>query len=162
MHESQSLANPPRRKEGLGKRTIPEEIPHLDYVFGEWVERIDEGTVIRLAPEQWNAILFNGRSIYTNKEEELRPRVRVGNQPLNHRHVFPRDQPVEVRFRDKLQPEDRFKVISGKGEAMLIAQNHDTNEMPKTGGIQLAYRYLEAVQHTDYDFRNRKPQMTAY
>ena len=63
-----------------------------------------------------------------------------------------------MRFRNKLQPEDRFKVVSGKGEAMLIAQDHNANEMLKTGGIQLAYRYLEAVQHTDYDFRDQKPQ----
>ncbi|KAF3575146.1 hypothetical protein F2Q69_00059793 [Brassica cretica] len=45
---------------------------------------------------------------------------------------------------------------------MFIAQDHDTNEMLKTGGIHLAYRYLEAVQHTDYDFRDRKPLTTAH
>ncbi|KAF2584393.1 hypothetical protein F2Q70_00035670 [Brassica cretica] len=105
------------------------EIPHFDHVFGECEKRVDEGTVIRLAPEQWDAIL---------------------------------DQPIEVRFRNKLQPKDRFKVVSGKGETMLIAQDHDANEMLKTGGIQLAYRYLETVQHTDYDFRDRKPQATVH
>ncbi|KAF3574663.1 hypothetical protein F2Q69_00059697 [Brassica cretica] len=45
---------------------------------------------------------------------------------------------------------------------MLIAQDHDANEILKTGGIQLAYRYLEAVQHMDYDFRDRKPQTKAH
>ena len=145
MHESQRLADSPRRKEDPEKWTIPEEIPHFDHVFGEWVKWVDERPVIRLPPEQWDAILFDGCIVYTNKEEELRPRVRVGNKPLNHRHIFPTDQPVEVSFRNKLQPEDRFKVVSGKGEAMLIAQDHDANEMLKTGGIQLAYRYLETV-----------------
>ena len=67
-----------------------------------------------------------------------------------------------MQFRDKLHPEDRFKVVSGKGEAMLIAQDYDANEMLKTVGTQLAYRYLEAVQHTDYDFRDRKAQTTAH
>ncbi|KAF2581849.1 hypothetical protein F2Q70_00011709 [Brassica cretica] len=159
MHESQRLADSPRRKEGPKKCTIPEEIPHFDHVFGEWVKRVDEGTVIRPAPEQEDAILLDGGGVYTDKEEELRPRVRVGN---NHRHIFLRDQPVEVRFRNKLQAEDRFKVVSGKGKAMLIAQDHDANEMLKTGGIQLADRYLETVQHTDYDFRDRKPLTTAH
>ncbi|KAF2620666.1 hypothetical protein F2Q68_00039307 [Brassica cretica] len=145
MHESKRLADSPRRKEGPEKRTIPEEIPHFDHVFEEWEKRVDEWTAIRLAPEQWDAILFDGRGVYTDKEEELRPRVRGRNKPLNHRHIFPRDQPVEVRFRNKLQPKNRFKVVNGKGEAMLIAQDHDANEMLKTGGIQLAYRYLETV-----------------
>ncbi|KAF3603131.1 hypothetical protein F2Q69_00036177 [Brassica cretica] len=45
---------------------------------------------------------------------------------------------------------------------MLIAQDHDANEMLETGGIQLAYRYLETIQHTDDDFRNRKQQTTAH
>ena len=62
-----------------------------------------------------------------------------------------------MRLRDKLQPKDRFEVISGKGETMLITQDHNADEMLKTGGIQLAYRYSETVQHTDYDFRNQKP-----
>ncbi|KAF2619862.1 hypothetical protein F2Q68_00038940 [Brassica cretica] len=98
MHKSQRLADSPRRKEGPEKRTIPKKIPHFDHVFGEWEKRVDEGTVIRLAPEQWDAILFNGCSVFTDKEEELRPQVRVGNKTLNHRHIFPRDQSVEVRF----------------------------------------------------------------
>ena len=66
-----------------------------------------------------------------------------------------------MRLRDKLQPKDRFKMVSGKGETMLVAQDHDADEILKAGGIQLAYRYLETVQHTDYDFRNRKPQTAA-
>ncbi|KAF3553971.1 hypothetical protein F2Q69_00015189 [Brassica cretica] len=45
---------------------------------------------------------------------------------------------------------------------MLIAQDHDPSEMLETGGIQLAYRYLETIQHTDDDFRNRKPQTTVH
>ncbi|KAF3494993.1 hypothetical protein DY000_02052926 [Brassica cretica] len=161
MHKSQRLTDSPRRKEGPEKQTIPKEISHFNHFFGEWEKRVDEGTVIRLAPKQWVVILFDGCSIYTDKEEELWPRVGVGNKPLNHRNIFPRDQPVEVRFRNKLQPKNRFKVVSGKGETMLRAQDHDANEMLKTGGIQLAFRYLETVQHTDYDFRDQKPQTTA-
>ncbi|KAF3518758.1 hypothetical protein DY000_02058482 [Brassica cretica] len=53
-------------------------------------------------------------------------------------------------------------MVSGKGDTMLVAQDHDADEMLKAGGIQLAYRYLETVQHTDYDFRNRKPQTAAH
>ncbi|KAF3585328.1 hypothetical protein F2Q69_00029031 [Brassica cretica] len=34
-------------------------------------------------------------------------------------------------------------MVSGKGETMLVAQDHDADEMLKAGGIQLAYRYLE-------------------
>ena len=92
-----------------------------------------------------------------DEEEELRPRVGVGNKPLDHRHICPRDQPIEVWLRDKLQSKDRFKVISSKGETMLVAQDHNADEMLKTGGIQQAYRHSEMVQNTDYDFRNRKP-----
>ena len=43
----------------------------------------------------------------------------------------------------------------------LIAQDHHANEMLETGGIPLAHRYLETIQHTDDDLRNRKPQMAA-
>ena len=67
-----------------------------------------------------------------------------------------------MRLRDKLQPKDRFKMVSGKEETMLVAQDHDADEMLEAGGIQMAYRYLEIVQHTDYDFRNRKSQTTAH
>ncbi|KAF2585028.1 hypothetical protein F2Q70_00035966 [Brassica cretica] len=162
MHESQRLVDSPRRKEGPEKQTIPEEIPHFDHVFGKWGKRVDQGTVIRLAPERWDVILFDRCSVYTGEEEELRPRVKVGNKPLNHRHICPRDQPVEVRLRDKLQPKDRFKVVSGKGEAMLVAQDHNADEMLKAGGVQLSYRYFETVQHTDYNLRNRKPQRAAH
>ena len=45
---------------------------------------------------------------------------------------------------------------------MLITQDHNTNEMLETGGLLLAYRYPETIQHTDYDFRNRKPQTTVH
>ncbi|KAG5375959.1 hypothetical protein IGI04_040555 [Brassica rapa subsp. trilocularis] len=40
--------------------------------------------------------------VYTNKEEKLLPRVEVGDEPLNHRHKAPRDQPILVRILDEL------------------------------------------------------------
>ena len=97
-----------------------------------------------------------------DKEEEPLPRVKVGDKSFDHRHVVPRGQPVIIRLRNKLQPKDRFKVIGGKGQTMLITQDHNANEMLEIDGIQLADRYLEAIQHTDDDFRNREPQTAAH
>ncbi|KAF2592199.1 hypothetical protein F2Q70_00043254 [Brassica cretica] len=50
-HESQRLADSPRRKEGPEKRTISKEILNFIHVFGEWEKRVDAGTDIRLAPK---------------------------------------------------------------------------------------------------------------
>ncbi|KAF2618576.1 hypothetical protein F2Q68_00040313 [Brassica cretica] len=45
---------------------------------------------------------------------------------------------------------------------MLVAQDQDSNEVLDAKGIQLAYRHLETIQHTDDNFRNREPQATAH
>ncbi|KAF3541481.1 hypothetical protein F2Q69_00022640 [Brassica cretica] len=89
-------------------------------------------------------------------------KLEINHKSLDHRHVVPRGQPVIIWLRNKLQPKERFKVIGRKGQTVLITQDHNANEMLETDGIQLAYRCLEAIQHTDDDFRNRKPQMAAH
>ncbi|KAF2608809.1 hypothetical protein F2Q68_00044266 [Brassica cretica] len=53
-------------------------------------------------------------------------------------------------------------MISGKGNTVFETQDYNANKVLKTGGGQLAYRYLEAVQHTDNDLWDRKPQATAH
>ena len=45
---------------------------------------------------------------------------------------------------------------------MLIAQDQDSNEVLNGKEIQLAYRHLETIQHTDDNFGNREPQATAH
>ena len=45
---------------------------------------------------------------------------------------------------------------------MLVAQNQDSNEVLNDKGIQLAYRHLETIQHTDDNFGNRESQATAH
>ena len=76
--------------------------------------------------------------------------------------MVPRDQPVIVRLRDELQSKERFEVVGGKGETMLITQDHNADEMLEAGRIQLAYRYLKTIKHTDDDFWNREPQTAAH
>ncbi|KAF3573368.1 hypothetical protein F2Q69_00059181 [Brassica cretica] len=76
--------------------------------------------------------------------------------------MVPRGQPVIVRLRNKLQFKERFEVLGGKGETMLITQDHNADEMLEAGRIQLAYRYLKTIKHTDDDFRNREPQTAAH
>ncbi|KAF2539679.1 hypothetical protein F2Q68_00021209 [Brassica cretica] len=109
-----------------------------------------------------DATLFDGRGAYTDKEEKLLPRVEVGEKPLDHRHEIPRDQSVLVRLRDDLQPKERFEVVDVEGETVLVAQDHDANEVLDTDGVPLTYRYLKAIQHADDDFGNQKPQAAAH
>ena len=45
---------------------------------------------------------------------------------------------------------------------MLVAQDQDSNEVLDAKGIQLAYRHLETIQHTDNNFGNREPQVTLH
>ena len=45
---------------------------------------------------------------------------------------------------------------------MLIAQDQDSNEVLNSKEIQLAYRHLETIQHTDDNFGNQEPQATAH
>ncbi|WZZ36175.1 hypothetical protein YC2023_019576 [Brassica napus] len=80
----QDLPNPLRRKRSPEEGTVPEKIPHRNDVLRERSRRVDEGTIIWQPPEQWKATLFDGCSVYTNKEKELLPRVEVRNELLNH------------------------------------------------------------------------------
>ena len=70
--------------------------------------------------------------------------------------MVPRDQPIIFRLRDELQSKERFEVVGGKGEPMLITQDHNSNEMLETGRIQLAYRYFKTIKHKDDVLRNRE------
>ncbi|KAF2579420.1 hypothetical protein F2Q68_00003780 [Brassica cretica] len=119
-------------RKSAGETTVPEQIPHRNNVLRKRSKRIDEWTIVRQPPEQWDTTLFNGRSVYTNEEEKLLPRV------------------------------ERFEVIDGMGETMLVAQDQDSNEVLDTKGIQFAYRHLETIQHTDDNFGNQEPQTTAH
>ena len=62
-----------------------------------------------------------------------------------------------VRIFDELKPQKHFKMIDGKGKAMLVAQDQDPNKMLNGKGSQLAYRNLETVQHSDEDFGDWEP-----
>ena len=62
-----------------------------------------------------------------------------------------------VRIFDELKPQKRFKMIDGKGKAMLVAQDQDPNKMLNGERSQLAYRNLETVQHSDEDFGDWEP-----
>ena len=41
-----------------------------------------------------------------------------------------------VRIFDELKPQKRFKMIDGKGKAMLVAQDQDPNKMLNGKGSQ--------------------------
>ena len=144
------------------KWTNPEKILYCNRVFKKRSDQIDEGTIIWLTPKQRDATLFDRRGIYTDKEEKLLPRVEVGKKSLDHRHEIPRDQSVLVRLQNNLQPEERFEVVNGKGETVLVSQDQDADKELDTEGVQLTYRYLKAIQHADDDFGNREPQAAAH
>ncbi|KAF2532096.1 hypothetical protein F2Q70_00029386 [Brassica cretica] len=125
-------------------------------------DRIDEGTIVWLTPEQRDATFFDRRGIYTNKEEIFFPRVEVGKKPLDNRHEILRDQSGLVHLQNNLQPEECFEVVDGKGETVLVAQDQDADKVLDTEGVQLTYRYLKGIHHADDDFGNRKPQAAAH
>ena len=45
---------------------------------------------------------------------------------------------------------------------MLVAQDQDSNKVLNGKRIQLVYRHLETIQHSDDDFWNREPQATTH
>ncbi|WZZ08352.1 hypothetical protein YC2023_094273 [Brassica napus] len=102
MHKPQRLPNSLWRKRSPEKRTVPEKIPHFDNILRAQNNQIDEGTVIRQPPEQWDTTLFDRCSVYTNEEEKILLRVGVGTKPFNHPHEAPRDQPILVCILDDL------------------------------------------------------------
>lgn len=93
------------------------------------MNRADEGVSVRLASKHRNAFFLDGRSIYANEEENFPPHVAVGDESLDHRHMFPKGQPEDIRLLDFLQSEQRLEVIGGKSETILVAQDHDAHEM---------------------------------
>ena len=112
----------PRRKEGPEKQTIPEESLTSITSSGNGGSGLIKGLSF--------ALLRNDGMQFSPTDAAF-----IRAKKKNHRHICLRDQPVEVRLRDKLQPKDRFKVISGMGETMFIAQDHNADDMLKTGQI---------------------------
>ncbi|KAG5397470.1 hypothetical protein IGI04_019284 [Brassica rapa subsp. trilocularis] len=69
---------------------------------------------------------------------------------------------TDMKFRGTSLYLSRFKVVDGKGETMLVAQNQDSNKVLDAKGVQLAYRHLKTIQHTNVNFGNREPQAAAH
>ena len=82
MRMPQHLSNSLRREGGPEKWTVPEKITHCDRIFRKRSDRIDEGTIVRQALEQWDATLFDELSIYTNEEEKIFHELKLERNPL--------------------------------------------------------------------------------
>ena len=52
-------------------------------------------------------------------------------------------------------------MFRDKSQSVLVTQNQDANEMLHAGGVKLTDRYFEAVHHSNYDLRDRKPYTAA-
>ncbi|KAG5373866.1 hypothetical protein IGI04_042815, partial [Brassica rapa subsp. trilocularis] len=58
------------------------------------------------------------------------------------------NQPMLVRIFDELKPQKRFKMIDGKGKAMLVAQDQDPNKMLNGERTTTYYECLVASEVT--------------